>query len=212
MRPELEAIAPERIKRLPIDPVRNMPVPWFVTWLDGKPELRVADAAKWLRAVRERLCWVCGEPLGRNVAFVIGPMCSINRTSGDPPSHRDCAEFSVKACPFLTKPRMDRRDDGLPEGCQNPGGVALMHNPGASLVWITRHYRVVSDGQGGHVFDLGDPVEVSWWAEGKPAGRRQVLAAFDVGLPKIMEMVQTDTDKAAFDRAYRRAYDLIPVG
>ena len=33
----------------------------------------------------------------------------MNRTSAEPPSHRDCAEFAVKACPFLTQRELTRR-------------------------------------------------------------------------------------------------------
>src|SRR5262245_17055942 len=111
MRPDLEKIAPARVKRLPVDESRGFPTPWFVVWVDpdgqrcepgeGKPEFRLADAAKYSKAIRESLCWVCGDKLGRRVYFVIGPMCTINRRSSDPPCHRDCAVFSAQACPFL---------------------------------------------------------------------------------------------------------------
>jgi hypothetical protein len=48
---------------LPVDE-RGFPVPWFVAWFDGKPEFRAMDGLKWIRAVREHLCWVCGGRLG----------------------------------------------------------------------------------------------------------------------------------------------------
>ena len=51
-------------------------------------------------AYRRKICFLCGEPLGRFAAFVIGPMgSSINRVSSEPPAHRDCAEYAVRACP-----------------------------------------------------------------------------------------------------------------
>ena len=38
---------PSRIAALPVDE-RGYPVPWFVAWIDGKPEFRCADPAKFL--------------------------------------------------------------------------------------------------------------------------------------------------------------------
>lgn len=72
---------PARIQNLPVDPVRKFPVPWFVAWVDGKPEFRAADQRKLVIAIQEKRCWVCGEPLGRFMTFVVGPMCGLNRTS-----------------------------------------------------------------------------------------------------------------------------------
>src|SRR5262245_54991717 len=113
LRPDLPPL-PSRIAGLPIDPERGYPVPWFVAWHDGKPEFRTADGRKFRQAIRDRLCWVCGQPLGRHLVFVIGPMCTVNRVTVEPPCHLDCAEFSVRACPFLSKPQMTRRENDLP--------------------------------------------------------------------------------------------------
>src|SRR5580692_7475343 len=96
---------PRRMTALPIDE-RGYPVPWFVDWIDGKPEFRAMDPRKFVRAIKEKLCWVCGQRLGVNVCFVAGPMCGINRTSSEPPSHRECAVWSAQNCPFLNNPRM----------------------------------------------------------------------------------------------------------
>jgi len=71
LRAELEAL-PARLHFLPVDE-RGYPVPWFVAWRDGKPEFRAMDGEKWVRAVAQRLCWVCGEQLGNWLTFVIGP-------------------------------------------------------------------------------------------------------------------------------------------
>jgi hypothetical protein len=103
IRPELEAL-PSRMKTLPVDE-RGYPVPWFVDWVDGKPEFRAMDGNKWESAVRYRLCWVCGGTLGVNKSFVAGPMCGINRTSAEPPCHLECATWSARNCPFLKNPQ-----------------------------------------------------------------------------------------------------------
>src|SRR5262245_17927108 len=100
---------PARMARLPISPA-GYPVPWFVATIKGEPDFRVIGPDKIARAVRADLCWLCGQTLGRFKAFVGGPMCAVNRTSAEPPSHRECAEYAVRACPFLTRPRMRRNE------------------------------------------------------------------------------------------------------
>src|SRR5215510_204714 len=101
---------PRRMQSLPVSD-RGFPVPWFVPWVNGQPEFRAMDGRKFELAVGKKLCWVCGQPLGTRFAFVVGPMCGINRISSEPPSHRECAEFSAMGCPFLSMPKMVRRDD-----------------------------------------------------------------------------------------------------
>src|SRR4051794_7295681 len=97
------------------------------------------DAEKLALAHNQKRCWVCGEPLGAFKTFVIGPMCAINRTSAEPPSHRECAEFSARTCPFLTKPRMRRNEKALPEE-RTCLGFMIERNPGVTLLWITKKY------------------------------------------------------------------------
>ena len=142
MRPDLFAMAPERIKRLPVDPERKYPVPYFVPWIDGKPEFRATFRETHIDCIDRRVCWVCGEPLGRFLSFVIGPMCTVNRISAEPPQHRDCSEFSAKACPFLVKPQMVRREMDRPEGIKRDPAM-LEHNPGACVVYTTVSFRLV---------------------------------------------------------------------
>jgi hypothetical protein len=84
---------PKTMRKLPLE--RGFPVPWFVDWIDGKPEFRAMNPQRYRSAIRERLCWVCGEKIGISLCFVAGPMCGINRTSSEPPSHIDCARWSA---------------------------------------------------------------------------------------------------------------------
>ena len=114
---------PERMRDLPVDS-RGYPVPWFVAWQDGKPEFRAMDGDKFRRAVKEKLCWVCGARLGVHMTFVAGPMCGINRTASEPPCHADCAVWSATNCPFLANPRAVRREADLaPEAPREYGGL-----------------------------------------------------------------------------------------
>jgi hypothetical protein len=192
------------MRSLPLDK-RGYPVPFFVAWVNGEPDFRVMDERKWSRCVRERLCWICGGRLGAHGAFVIGPMCSINRTSAEPPAHLDCATFAAQACPFLTMPKMRRREDGLPEATVDPAGQMLRRNPGVALVWATRKwtlFRVGRDplgGRAGWLFQLGDPTEVSWFAEGRRATRAEVLESIDSGCPLLRDVAEAEGPEAVAD-------------
>lgn len=192
---------PKRMRSLPVDD-RGYPVPWFVAWLDGKPEFRAMDGRKWQAAVEKHLCWVCGQPLGSRFTFVVGPMCGVNRISAEPPSHRDCAEFSARACPFLTMPKMVRRAAGLPEEVHNPGGIMIRRNPGVGLLWHTRDYKIVT-APNGALIRMGEPFEVAWWAEGRVASRAEVEEAIATGLPLLLEAC--DQEKTPEDREAARA-------
>src|SRR5690242_9611301 len=134
---------PERMQRLPrvTRNGREIPVPWFVDWINGEPEFRAMNPEHFVAAIRSRLCWVCGEKMGVNVCFVAGPMCGINRTSSEPPCHGDCARWSAINCPFLSKPNMVRREDELLNNAKlvgNSAGIALTRNPGVAMLWYTR--------------------------------------------------------------------------
>lgn len=184
VRPELEALPP-RLQRLPVDE-RGYPVPWFVAWVDGRPEFRAMDRDKWIRAVKEKRCWVCGDVLGRWLAFPIGPMCAITRTTAEPPSHVECAEWSIRNCPFLSQPSMVRRDDHLPDEIEAAAGLMIKRNPGVICLWITREYEVFNDGHGKPLLTVGKPERVSWWCEGRAATRAEVDASVEGGLPILL--------------------------
>ena len=74
IRPNIRAIMPARMKRRPIDH-RGYPVPWFVTVLNdqGQWDFRPVEPYMVRTAIQERRCWICGDPLGKHVAFAVGP-------------------------------------------------------------------------------------------------------------------------------------------
>lgn len=229
LRPELQRPIPDRIAALPVH--RGYPVPWFVEWIvyedghpvpapigEGEPEFRIMSAQRFRQAARTLdLCWVCGGKLGAHKAFVIGPMCAVNRTSAEPPSHRECAEWSARNCPFLTRPHMRRRDAGLPEGVDhenpNTAGIMLTRNPGVAMVWVTRRPGYKRDPGGGLLFDIGDPDSVSWWCEGREATRAEVQHSIDTGLPALEEVAREDGLPALRElaRFVKRAEALLPA-
>ncbi len=203
---------PDRMRHLPVES-RGYPVPHFIAFIDGEPDFRVMDGEKLRDCVRFKRCWLCGQALGRNVSFVVGPMCAVNRTSAEPPSHRECAEFAVKACPFLSRPKA-KRLEGLPEGTTEGAGFMIRRNPGVALIWTTnaRAFSVFR-APGGVLFDIGEPESVSWYAEGRPATRAEVLASIDSGCPALEEMARQEGPEALalLANAKDRALLLLPA-
>lgn len=186
MRPELETL-PIRMRSLPLD-ARGYPVPWFVAWVDGAPEFRAMDPSKWLLAVRDRRCWVCGGALGVYLTFVIGPMCGVNRTTSEPACHLDCAQWSARNCPFLSRPHAVRREDSATEPLKvERAGVPIDRNPGVTLLWTTRQFYMFNDGKNKPLIRLGDPTGTQFYANGRLATRAEVEASVESGLPLLLD-------------------------
>lgn len=211
------AAMPARVARLPRT-AAGYPIPWFVATLDdGTRDLRIAGAEQHAAAIQRKVCWVCGDQLGRYAAFVIGPMCAVNRISADPPSHRDCATYSAQVCPWLATPQMNRRPVGEVYGLIPPAGVAIMRNPGVTLVWVTRDWTAfeVPVGEAGVLYRFGDPTEHHWYAHGRPATRDEVIASFESGLPTLQEACKRDRDPTVslklLDQEYQTALALAPA-
>lgn len=202
IRPELPEL-PHHMRNLPIDD-RGFPVPWFVAWFDGKPDHRVVDPRKMVAAIKESRCWVCGEQLGTYKAFVIGPMSAINRISGEPPSHRECAEFAVRGCPFLSNPDARRRSAGMPEDVIFASPSHMPHNPGSMVIWVTKDYKVIRGGADEILFSLGPPTNTQWYTAGRNATRQEVLDSVAYGLPLLLEAAAAEST-AAVARMQMRA-------
>lgn len=205
---------PMRMKSLPRDD-RGFPVPWFVDWIDDKPEFRAMDGRKYLLAISENRCWVCGEKMGITKAFVAGPMCGINRTSAEPPNHVECARWSAVNCPFLSNPRMVRREDenfNKTSHLKNGAGHAILRNPGVAMVWITREYEVFDDGKGRPLIQMGEPESVEWYCEGRIAARGEVQASIDSGLPNLQVIAaQQDGATLALQQYVERFQKYLPA-
>lgn len=181
---------PPKMAGLPVDE-RGYPVPYFVAWVDGKPDHRIADGSKMPSAVKLGLCWMCGQPLGRFKSFCIGPMCSITRTISEPPSHLDCVRYAAQACPWMTRPHAKRRDSNLPDEVIEPAGHGLKRNPGAVCIWTTTTYKTRRI-NGQYLFTIGDAVHTEWYAEGRPATRAEVDASIQSGLHLLREPAEEE--------------------
>lgn len=189
---------PPRIARLPVE--QGWPVPWFVDWTDdgqgtNRPDFRVVDVRKFDKAIKERRCWICGDLLGHWLAFPIGPMCAITRTTSEPPSHRECAEWSIQWCPFISNPAMVRRQEDVPADAKAAPGIGLTRNPGVMCLWMTRtfeQFRVAKSqiGNPGMLITVGEPADVTWWSEGRRATRAEVKASVDGGFVNLLNVAK----------------------
>jgi hypothetical protein len=206
---ELLRDAPLGVRQLPRD-VRGYPVPWFVQWFGDKPDFRFIAKGKFNRALAGRHCWICGERLGRYMAFVIGPMCLINRISSEPPSHRECAEYAATHCPFLINPKMHRQDHNLPAHQAAPG-IMFEENPGVCVVMTTREMQV-SHLSSGPIIDIGEPTDVVWYREGRLATRDEALDAFKAGAARLAGLCKSADDHDELTDDTERAMHWLPSG
>src|SRR5882672_1305511 len=187
---------PPRIARLSVE--QGWPVPWFVDRGEdglGPPDFRVVDKRKFAKALNDHRCFICGDLLGHWLAFPIGPMCAITRTTSEPPSHRECAEWSIQFCPFISNPAMVRRTADVPANAEEPAGVGLTRNPGVMCLWMTRtfeKFRVAKEqiGNDGILITVGEPADVTWWCEGRPATRDEVKASVDSGFVNLLNVAK----------------------
>jgi len=219
LRPDLPPLIP-RIAALPVDAERGYPIPYFVAYIDGKPDFRIADGEKFVLCIRNRWCWVCGQPLGVHLSFVIGPMCAITRTTAEPPAHHDCAHWSIRGCPFMMRPKMVRREGGFKDSPDHadPGGIMITRNPGVMCHWTTKAFAIFKDDKGKPLIQVGEPESVTWWQEGRSAKRHEVLASIESGMPELikachMEKTPADAEHALaeLDRQRHEAERWLPA-
>jgi hypothetical protein len=94
---------PFRLSRRPRD-ARGFVIP-FTQFIkpDGTADFRVMDDDHTRKAVRRRLCSLCGDQMRGDVWFVGGPKCVDNGYFYDPPMHRECALYALQTCPHLAR-------------------------------------------------------------------------------------------------------------
>lgn len=208
---------PERMRSLPIQ--NGYPVPWFVPNVNGVYDFRLVDGAKLLPTIQRELCYVCGQKLGAHRTFIMGPISVINRVVPEPPSHPDCAEWSVKACPYLAY-KQEAGRDGKPDGTTpNPTGFGINFHPKTYCVWVTKSYRIQKiqpdasrNIHGGVLFHVGDPTQTIWYRESRLATRSEVLEDLEKAyeLLKLMVPASSEAEINRITRRYEAAKTIAP--
>lgn len=190
---------PNRMKQLRRDDA-GRPVPFFVEYVNGKPDFRVMNRDHFALAVMQDLCWVCGKKLTKHQSqpigtFVAGPMCLVNHVSAEPPAHADCAEWSAKACPFLNNPNKVRREGNLPDGWTEAPGEMILRNPGVTALIESTSWKAFKIDQG-VLFRFSQIRNVTWYREGREATTVEVLDSMETGMPALMEAAEADGELA----------------
>jgi hypothetical protein len=156
---------PPKVAALPKDS-RGYPI--FFTVLishDGKPNFRAQDPYKWETGVQDKLCGICGTKLGKRMAFVGGPKSIKSRYFTDLPMHESCAQYALKACPFIAMPKFTYLEQSAPELAVNP--LVSDQRPEMFGIGITSKMKVVQL-QGHSVIKAGAFSRVQFWKDGQP--------------------------------------------
>jgi hypothetical protein len=166
-------------------------VPFFVTWYLGdkqvnettpgaRPSFPTIDAKRQLMCQKRSLCWICGRVMGAFKTFIFGPSSAIVRASMEPPSHRECALYAVKVCPYLTsdRPINTKHDANLRPGEKILPDVSVT-NPGLNVLWTCKDYeaKLMDPPRGLYILIPGEPTGVQFFREGRPATHEEVSKA-----------------------------------
>ena len=156
---------PPRIAALPKDE-RGDPI-FFTALVEpgGKPNYRAQDSVKCNLALREGLCGMCGQKLGKAMAFVGGPISIKNRLFADLPMHESCAVYALQACPFIAAPKFSYQSALSTEMAVNP--LVSDSRPDRFGLGITNKMKLVTI-QGQTVIKAGRFSRVQFWVGGKP--------------------------------------------
>ena len=169
---------PKQLRTNERDP-RGYPIP-FIVLRDkmGRPHFTVNDAVKVARCVSKRLCGLCGKRMGEQVHFIGGRRCFTDPRGAfvDPPSHRDCAVYALRVCPFLAAPSYGRRIDGrtIAAGAV-PEATALVMNqemaadrPDFFGLGAAADYRLMPVAPGTAYLVVDRWAAIEYWRHGRP--------------------------------------------
>jgi hypothetical protein len=85
---------------------------------------------------------------------------------------------------------MRRNEKDLPaEG--GVAGIMIKRNPGVALLWTTRSYTIMKT-KTGVLFEIGDPEEIQFFAEGRKATREEIMASIESGMPILWDEAKKD--------------------
>lgn len=167
---------PPRIQRLERDR-RGRIRPWFAA-------ANVPAEFQRITALKNNLCWTCGDALGQIRTFVMSPAYAIIGTAWEPPSHLDCARWAM-----ATFQRLE------PELANS-----------VSVLWTCQAYEVFGgDEKHPPVIAIGEPIKTEFWTKRRRATRAEIDANLRVGMAALEPLLSDDPDPiSAFEALGRR--------
>ena len=90
-------------------------------------------------------------------------------------------------------------------------GIMIERNPGVAAIYVTRAFKTIPDQAGGRVIQVGSPVSVDYYREGRMATRAEVIESMQSGMPLLKQHAYTRAALEALDAQFRDALTLLPV-
>lgn len=145
-------------------------MPFLVLVVDGKPDFRISDAERWAKAVRDRRCALCGEGLGRHIAFIGGPRSHASRAFTDPGMHYECAAYAMQVCPYLALPRMRRTAQHVAyeDVAIHTTEEVVEERPEVFFLGVSTDFEVEQFDSGSYYVRAAPWISVEWFRHGVP--------------------------------------------
>lgn len=184
-------------------------VPYFVAWYVGKemvdertpgakPDFRVTDMRRAVICRQRNMCWICGKQLGSFKWFAFGPSSAVGRISVEPPSHKDCAQYAVRVCPYMLTPGKEMRPVKDLRPSEFTYEDVELHHPGVIVLWATKTSTIqpVDPSRGIYYIVPGEPDVVEFWQAGRKATRAEIKAGIDLVFKNNPQADRNDRDVA----------------
>lgn len=155
---------PQLMSHLPIEPRSGLPLPFFAASPE-KGGAAVATMNAVMACCHKKVCWICGKKLLPFCCFISGPIGLSNQVATDGPCHPACAEYAVRACPYMAIPGFKATASDRFETHKSPGATEI--KPECFAIAYVNKWRFQAD-ERGVVFFYHRPVRVAWFAAGEP--------------------------------------------
>lgn len=135
---------PPNLAHRPRDVHRGVPIP-FVSEHERSGQTVVdfisVNFERAMRCADEKLCGLCGWPLGYWIAFLGGPKSAAARSYTDPPMHEDCALAALRICPHLAVQHHRRAPDHRVAGDTSTPPGWVEDKPDRWVLGISRSFE-----------------------------------------------------------------------
>jgi hypothetical protein len=167
---------PARLTGLPRDH-RGFVVFFTITPPPGRElSFRAINPQNVRRCGKARLCGICGQPLDYRFWFLGSAEDLDRRVFGEPPMHRECLDYALAVCPFLSGHY--RPTHRLPEGPYELSKAYMATRLDRMVLYQTRGFKLGVD-RDHSIFRADPPTAVEWRdGNGRPF---EALSGEDVG-------------------------------